>query len=626
MLRRSWSRLVMSWVGGLRHQKGSRQSRERRHPSSIRVESLESRVLLSAPIAFDDAYRLPHDRSFAPQAGVLDNDADLDFDPLVAELVAGTAHGTVTLLPSGQFTYIPQLHFTGADSFSYRVFDGTEYSDVATVRLTIANSAPIAIADSYTVTTDTFDSAFESAASLVANDVDVDGDSLSPVLVSAPSHGSVTLRADGSFRYVPTFNWFGVDTFTYKANDGVSDSSSVPVTLSVVSPFGAQANLSDVPVAGVQSFGTYATSILTGEAQVAVEAGRRTLVYNSVTTDLKPVIAVETQFTGFAIPTGIEAQLTFNGVVGSTVYFRTEDLFSGDSLRFALQADASSLVTGHYNWTMRLIARFDGKSAIRDFSGTYDVVNRNRSEFGSGWNLADLDRLYSSAGGQLFVSGTGASLFFASTGGSTFASPAGPLAFSSLLKNSNGTFTLKAKTGEVENFNSAGLLTSQVDLNGNTTTYSYVDTNADGLATELSTITDPFGRLTKFNYTSGKVSSVTDYSGRITTLTRDTGTRITSVTSPDPDATGPLVSPVTTYTYDAANHITSIALPEGRITQLQYSFAGRLVSVVNADSSRRQFMPLQTVGLVDPASGGGSQSLPAPKRELVRRACRSPTN
>src|SRR5207245_1831849 len=63
-----------------------------------------------------------------------------------------------------------------------------------------------------------------SAPGVLANDSDVDGDTLSALLVSSPAHGTLNLNSDGSFSYTPALNYNGPDSFTYKANDGQADS------------------------------------------------------------------------------------------------------------------------------------------------------------------------------------------------------------------------------------------------------------------------------------------------------------------------------------------------------------------------------------------------------------------
>ena len=47
------------------------------------------------------------------------------------------------------------------------------------------------------------------------------------------SHGTLVMNADGSFTYTPAANFTGSDVFTYKANDGTTDSNLVTVTITV---------------------------------------------------------------------------------------------------------------------------------------------------------------------------------------------------------------------------------------------------------------------------------------------------------------------------------------------------------------------------------------------------------
>ncbi len=56
---------------------------------------------------------------------------------------------------------------------------------------------------------------------------------LTAVLVNTTTNGSLTLNSDGSFNYVPSANFSGIDSFTYQANNGLGSSSPVTVTISV---------------------------------------------------------------------------------------------------------------------------------------------------------------------------------------------------------------------------------------------------------------------------------------------------------------------------------------------------------------------------------------------------------
>lgn len=99
----------------------------------------------AAPLATADAYAVPAGGIFdCPEAtGVLVNDADPDGDPLEAERVARTAHGWVSLEPSGAFRYLlTDEGYTGDDVFTYRASDGALRSAVTTVTLTIGAPPP----------------------------------------------------------------------------------------------------------------------------------------------------------------------------------------------------------------------------------------------------------------------------------------------------------------------------------------------------------------------------------------------------------------------------------------------------------------------------------------------------
>jgi VCBS repeat-containing protein len=71
------------------------------------------------------------------------------------------------------------------------------------------------------------------AQGVLINDSDVDGDALTAILVDNVSHGTLTLNANGSFTYTPTANYFGEDSFTYKAKDAALESNLATVTITV---------------------------------------------------------------------------------------------------------------------------------------------------------------------------------------------------------------------------------------------------------------------------------------------------------------------------------------------------------------------------------------------------------
>jgi VCBS repeat-containing protein len=208
------------------------------------IASLTVNAVNDAPLSVPDGYSVDEDNTLTiAAAGVLANDTDIDGDPLTAALVAGPAHGSLTLNADGSFSYTPDENFFGDDSFTYKSNDGTAESSAVTVDLTVnsVNEVPVGLADSYTVDEDET-LTITAAAGVLANDGDVEGDPLTAILVDGPAHGSLTLNADGSFSYTPDENFFGDDSFTYKSNDGTVDGNTVTVALTVNS-------VNDAPVA-----------------------------------------------------------------------------------------------------------------------------------------------------------------------------------------------------------------------------------------------------------------------------------------------------------------------------------------------------------------------------------------
>ncbi len=94
------------------------------------------------------------------------------------------------------------------------------------------NTAPVAAGDAYSIDEDA-ELAVTVEQGVLNNDTDAEGDSLSSLLVTGPSHGALVLNTDGSFTYTPAEDFSGTDSFTYRANDGELDSNIATVTITV---------------------------------------------------------------------------------------------------------------------------------------------------------------------------------------------------------------------------------------------------------------------------------------------------------------------------------------------------------------------------------------------------------
>ena len=215
--------------------------------SNIATVAITISAVNDAPVANNNGYSRNEDVTFTVAApGVLGNDTDSDGNPLTAILVSGQSHGTLTLNANGSFTFVPQANYNGPDSFTYKASDGIADSNVATVTITInpVNDAPVAAGDSYSTSEDTPLSV--AAPGVLGNDTDIDSATLKAIKTSSPGHGTVTLDVDGSFLYTPAANFHGVDSFTYRANDGTLSSTVATVTITVSA-------VNDAPVANNQS-------------------------------------------------------------------------------------------------------------------------------------------------------------------------------------------------------------------------------------------------------------------------------------------------------------------------------------------------------------------------------------
>jgi VCBS repeat-containing protein len=182
-----------------------------------------------APVAHSDSYAptmsLP---LFVAAPGVLVNDDDPNGDPITAAVVTGPSHGTLSLAANGGFVYQPHLLYLGSDSFTYRVFDGSLWSDPVTVTLGVFNTTPVSSNDSATTLHDT-----GTGGNVLGNDMDANGHTLTAILVGDVGSGTLSLASDGLWTYEPNPGFVGTDSFTYRATDGAATSALATVTITV---------------------------------------------------------------------------------------------------------------------------------------------------------------------------------------------------------------------------------------------------------------------------------------------------------------------------------------------------------------------------------------------------------
>jgi hypothetical protein len=286
-----------------------------------------------------------------------------------------------------------------------------------------------------------------------------------------------------------------VQTLTFRVNgtDSPAWTSTPPTTAStwptVVTPdqiTNAQQTI---------DWNEYSLGLATGELRTAYqvfgykEDAPLVLDYNSAVAHPQPTFLERFALSPTQpVPATVSARLTFNGVPGPDVYYNTALLNPGDIMQIALQADASTLPTGRYNWQIDTTVH-SGSPVTTTQSGQVNIINDQTSVFGAGWSLEGAERLWPVAGGVILEQASGQSLWFANGPAGSFLTPVGD--FSTLVQTSGGGYTRTLPEGTSIQYNPVGLELSRKDLNNNSETFIYARNTLVGLG-------DPTGLPTQF--------------------------------------------------------------------------------------------------------------------------------
>ncbi|PIE16616.1 MAG: hypothetical protein CSA68_01705 [Rhodobacterales bacterium] len=181
-----------------------------------------------APVANDDTATTDEDTPVI--IDVLANDTDPNGDTLSVIGTPTALHGTVTVNPDGTLEYTPDADYNGDDTITYEISDGNGGTDTAEVAVTInpVNDDPVAVDDSDTTALNT-----PVTIDVLANDTDVDGDTLSIVGTPTSPDGTVEVNADGTITFTPNDGFTGDATIDYEITDGNGGSDAAIVTVTV---------------------------------------------------------------------------------------------------------------------------------------------------------------------------------------------------------------------------------------------------------------------------------------------------------------------------------------------------------------------------------------------------------
>ncbi len=191
------------------------------------------------PVAVADSVAVGEDPADAVAFNAIANDTDLEGDTVVytSATTSTIVNGVIVDNLNGTFNYTPDEDFNGIETFSYTISDGNggNATGTVTITVTLVPDAPVAIDDARAVDVDT--PLVVSAPGLLANDYDVDVETLTvnATPTVAPLFGTLTLAADGAFLYIPNSGFSGTDTFGYEISDPGGLTAAAMVTVKVAS-------------------------------------------------------------------------------------------------------------------------------------------------------------------------------------------------------------------------------------------------------------------------------------------------------------------------------------------------------------------------------------------------------
>ncbi|MHC4582561.1 MAG: Ig-like domain-containing protein, partial [Planctomycetota bacterium] len=163
-------------------------------------------------------------------ATIILSGSDTDSKTLSFAIARQPKHGTLVygsdFSRSGELLYRPQARYTGPDSFTFKVSDGTTDSAEATISINVTkNQVPMAEPQVVTTTEDV-------PGPVILAGSDPDGDKVVYSVVTGPAHGTLSGTAP-DLTYTPDRDFQGPDSFTFKVSDGAADSDPAIVSIAV---------------------------------------------------------------------------------------------------------------------------------------------------------------------------------------------------------------------------------------------------------------------------------------------------------------------------------------------------------------------------------------------------------
>ena len=178
------------------------------------------------PLANPDAYTVAENttNTFAP----LVNDSAQTPGGVLQIIGVSPTNGTATILNLTNVVFTPASNFVGTATIGYTITDGIGGTNSSLITVTVTNLPPTAFGQSVATTENI-------ALPITLAGSDPAGRPLTFAIVNGPVGGTLTgLNTNtGGVTYTPTNNFTGTDTFTFRVNDGYSDSATATISIAV---------------------------------------------------------------------------------------------------------------------------------------------------------------------------------------------------------------------------------------------------------------------------------------------------------------------------------------------------------------------------------------------------------
>jgi len=331
------------------------------------------------------------DGSITVQANVFDADGDLISLSAASGNTTIIPNGGLVVTPSGQagnglrdITITPAANQWGAPTLITltAVANGQPTSAFFSITVSSVNDAPVVTDDAASV----YEDGSLSGSSVLSNDSDLHSGApgennlpMTALLVADVSHGTLTLNSDGTYTYVPDADYFGADSFTYRAEDSLGAQSLIATVSITVTEVNDPPIATDDAIAAIdEDSGDYTisfASLLGNDSTGPGNESAQTLTISSVGSAVGGTVSILGSDVVFS-PT-----LNFNGAANFD-YVVTDDGTSN-----GLSDPLTD--TGHVAFTIDAVN--DAPVAVGDSYSTDEDITLNVSAPGVLGNDSDVD-------------------------------------------------------------------------------------------------------------------------------------------------------------------------------------------------------------------------------------------